>query len=285
MEKIATDASLTFNDLLRKGGYPLESVRLLRHQEPGAAKGRSVYELWRDDRAAFELYQSQHNSNAHRSLVNSTHWASFVGTPWGETMFTGFYRAQYIGPTAADTPSPTTSAVWLAGTLNLYEVVLEQFLGEYSGRLFIDWGASKRSWFQRADRQEKPIIEIRKAIVDPPFPGYLNFIENFSRIAVLPQTWIELLRAAKGVYVLTCPRNKELYIGSAYGDSGFYGRWAEEARDGHGGNLQLKNREHSDFQVSILEVAGSSLSDSEIIQLESHWKTKLQTREMGLNSN
>jgi hypothetical protein len=46
-----------------------------------------------------------------------------------------------------------------------------------------------------------------------------------------------MLRATKGAYVLNCPKNKELYIGAAYGESDFYGRWTEEARNGHGGNV------------------------------------------------
>jgi len=32
----------------------------------------------------------------------------------------------------------------------------------------------------------------------------------------------------------------KLYVGSAYGDSGVWGRWREYARSGHGGNLHLR---------------------------------------------
>ena len=38
-----------------------------------------------------------------------------------------------------------------------------------------------------------------------------------------------------------------------------------------------------DYQVSILEVASSSLSRDEIIQMEELWKDKLLTRSFGLN--
>jgi len=48
---------------------------------------------------------------------------------------------------------------------------------------------------------------------------------------------------------------------------------------------KLKNRDRSEYQMAILEVAGSSLSTQEIWILETHWKDKLQTRKMGLNSN
>ncbi|WP_410001986.1 hypothetical protein [Rubinisphaera sp. JC750] len=54
---------------------------------------------------------------------------------------------------------------------------------------------------------------------------------------------------------------------------------------GHGGNVELKVRDPSDYQVSILEVAGSAATTEEILSLESLWKQKLQSREMGLNRN
>ena len=54
------------------------------------------------------------------------------------------------------------------------------------------------------------------------------------------------------------------------------------AATGHGGNIRLKNREKSDYQVSILEVAGSGSTPDDILRMESRWKQKLQSREMGL---
>lgn len=45
------------------------------------------------------------------------------------------------------------------------------------------------------------------------------------------------------------------------------------------------SRDPSDYQVTILEVAGSLDSDAEILALESRWKGKLQSRAMGLNAN
>ena len=88
--------------------------------------------------------------------------------------------------------------------------------------------------------------------------------------------WIAALRAARGVYVLTCRRTKKIYIGSATSDEGFFGRWSEYARDGHGGNIQLKSRDRNDYQVSILEVAGSANTTQDILIMESRWKNKLQ---------
>jgi hypothetical protein len=59
----------------------------------------------------------------------------------------------------------------------------------------------------------------------------------------------------------------------------------EYATTGHGGDVAQKSREASDYQVSILEVAGSASNSDDILKMESRWKEKLQSREMGLNRN
>ena len=52
----------------------------------------------------------------------------------------------------------------------------------------------------------------------------------------------------------------------------------------HGGNILLKSRDPSDYQVTILETVGS-MNEDQLDNLESRWKRKLQSREMGLNAN
>ena len=39
------------------------------------------------------------------------------------------------------------------------------------------------------------------------------------------------------------------------------------------------------IKFQILEVAGTALTTADIIQMELRWKSKLQSREMGLNRN
>jgi hypothetical protein len=276
---------ISFNDVIASGGFNLTNVRLMRHQESGSQRGRTVYELWRDQRSVFDEYQTQHSADKHRTLRTATHWASFVATPDDETLFAGLYRTRYLNPSTSQIIQPTTGKVWESGEIFLYEVVLEPFLSEYIGRLFIDWGVGNRAWVQLASRKVKPIAEIKRRFEEDVFPGFLNFVSDLSRLTSLPAGWKAALSAARGVYVLTCPKTHELYIGSATGADGFFGRWTEYARDGHGGNVRLKSRERSDYQIAILEVAGTSMTTQEIQYLESHWKGKLQSKKMGLNSN
>jgi GIY-YIG catalytic domain len=200
-------------------------------------------------------------------------------------MFVGLYAAKYIGVLAKDTPKPQNDGVDFAESCDIYDLQLDERLADLRGKVFIDWGDGTRAWVQRADNQNKPVIEVRPEFKEPEFPGYLNFTAPLSNVERLPKTWIENLKYAKGVYLLTCPKTKEQYVGSASGEEGFWHRWIEYVTTGHGGNVALKSREYSDYQVSILEVAGSASNVDDILKMESRWKEKLQSREMGLNRN
>jgi hypothetical protein len=106
-----------------------------------------------------------------------------------------------------------------------------------------------------------------------------------SQIEALPLTWIATFKASRGVYLLTCPKTREQYVGMAAGQSGLWQRWLEYKQTGHGGNVALKSRDPSDYQVSVLEVAGTAATDADIAAMETRWKLKLQSRDMGLNRN
>ncbi len=274
-----------FNSLLAQVDLKPEGVILLRHQDKRAARGRTPYELWRDDLPAFECYQSIQSFENRPMFSRASNWASFVATPDGATMFVGVYTAKYIGVLAEDTPKPHNDEVDLAGSCDIYDLRLDERLADLSGKVFIEWGDGTRAWVQRADNQNKPVIEVRPEFKEPEFPGFLNFTAPLSKVEGLPKTWSENLKHATGVYLLTCPRTKEQYVGSASGGKGFWHRWMEYVMNNHGGNVALKSREYSDYQVSILEVAGSASSTDDILKREGRWKRKLQSCEMGLNRN
>jgi hypothetical protein len=276
---------LLFNTLLIQAGITPGDVRLLRHQDSRATKGRTPYALWRNDLPAFDAYQA-HQSERNRTVLSSRPlWGSFVGTPARETLFVGLYSIRCLGLLTVDTPEPHTDVIMKAGSCDLYEIVRDERLSDLAGKVVIDWGPETRSWAQRADRQDKVVLELRTEFKEPVFPGHLAFRQKLSEIDELPESWKVALASTKGVYLLTCPRTQEIYVGSATGFGGFLSRWQEYARTGHGGNVRLKARDPSDYQVCILQVAGSDVMDEEIFGMENLWKLKLQSREMGLNAN
>jgi hypothetical protein len=276
---------IKFNSLLEQYGVSPDTVILLRHQDQSANRGRTPYEMWRDDRPAFELYQRIQSINSRPKFTRAKFWASFVVTHDGGTMFVGLYAATYNGLLTEDTPNPHNDGIALAEKHDCYALQIDQRFADLHGKLFIGWGDGKLAWVQRADNQNKEIVELRPEFKEPEFPGFLNFIESLSIIDALPTAWIAMLKQARGVYLLTCPKTKEQYVGKASGFEGFWNRWGQYASNNHGGNIALKSREYSDYQVSILEVAGSASTEEGILAMESRWKQKLQSREMGLNKN
>lgn len=277
---------LSFTDLLKKAGLVPGNVRLLRHQTK-TPTGRTPYRLWRDHRPAFADYQSAQTVE-NRAKLTAPLWASFVAPPTGGTLFAGIYTAERVGtvdPGWIDPlyDKPVTDLTH--GELDRYETTLTPHLGEYIGRLWIEWGSGTRSWVQRPDLQDKAIVELTRVFHEDPFPGYAHFLSKVSEIEGLPSTWISALQVARGVYLLTSVRTREQYVGSATGADGFFGRWKNYAEDGHGGNIGLKSSEPSDYEISILEVSGSAVSQEEIVAAEQVWKQKLRSREMGLNRN
>jgi len=209
-----------------------------------------------------------------------------VSDAFDDTLFVGLFVASYKGLLEQDRPKPhVIDEIDLAGSCDIYNLELDNRLKDLIGRLVINWGTGERAWVQYADRQNKTVLELRPTQSEPPFPGFINFIEPLSRIGKLPRAWVETLRSSRGVYILTCPRTKEQYVGSADGDDGFFGRWMQYYKNGHGGNIALKTRDPSDYQVAILEVAGTAASHKDILSMEGRWQRKLKSQDMGLNRN
>jgi hypothetical protein len=102
--------------------------------------------------------------------------------------------------------------------------------------------------------------------------------------AVLPSPGSTL--SSRGVYFIFDQVAKQGYVGSAYGDENIYGRWANYATSGDGGNKRLCEPAPDGFLFSILEVVSPAMEPTEVIKLEGNWKDRLHTRgAFGLNLN
>jgi hypothetical protein len=275
---------IMLNSIFSEAGLSPTDIRLIRHKDKSSMKGRSPYELWRDNRTQFEWYQST-QSIINRQKLSAPYWAVFVVNLSNETIFAGLYSVKYHGLLDKDTPKPHNDSIDKAGSCDVYDLALQDTLSDLIGRLFIDWGSGALAWVQYADRHNKTITELHREFHEPNFPGFLNFIQPLSKLDNMPRSWFHVLKSSRGIYLLTCPKTKEQYIGSATGSDGFWGRWQDYIETGHGGNIGLKSREASDYQVSILEVAGTSATLDEILDMEKRWKSKFQSKEMGLNRN
>jgi hypothetical protein len=275
---------ILFNSLLIEAGLDPTKVRLIRHQDNRADKNRTPYRLWRDAPNDFMLYQSRQGLNNAEELKRASYWAVFVVTPSRDTLFIGLYKVGEPSPGEIGLPNVSILGAPEGKPYMVFPLEKSGHLAEFDSRLVIEWGKGFLKWAQRADTQNKVVLEIRREFKEEDWPGYLHFLKPLSEIDDLPALWISQLKSVKGVYALVCPRTKEHYVGSATGTEGFYGRWLQHLKTG-GDAVGFKSREASDYQVSILEIAGSGLTDQEILQLEQLWMRKLQSRTMGINGN
>jgi hypothetical protein len=101
-----------------------------------------------------------------------------------------------------------------------------------------------------------------------------------------------MLSATKGIYLISDTKTGKLYVGSAYGEEGIWGRWTRYvSTNGHGDNKTLKELIASDpihgnnFQFSILMLLPRTITADEAIKKEQLFKNKLGTNSFGLNNN
>jgi hypothetical protein len=269
---------LTLNSILRHEKIDPKDVRLVRHQDARAAVGCTPYDLWRAGDGRLEAYQRLQK----REVFDvGDLLASFVVTPSGDTLFVGLFRVDGIGVAPSGTIDPVIREDKTG--LHLYEIQRDERLSEYVGHLVIDWGKGYIKWEQGAEANDKPVLEIRKEVKDEAFPGFTRFCCDIAQVETLPLSWQEVLKHVRGVYLLICKDTGKQYVGSAKGEESLWGRFCDYARTGHGGNIELKRLGLKNFQATVLEVVNSDTQ--EIEQIESVWKTKLMSREFGLNKN
>jgi hypothetical protein len=271
---------LGFNTLLRDEGIDPSGVRLVRHRDTRYDAARTPYKLWQANDGSFELYQRLQIKPVFRDAGKL---AMFVVSPLDETVFAGLYDNHGVEPAPAGLRDPLGGHD--ASGINLYDLRPSSALQDYVGRLLIDWGKGYRVWVQRADNQNKRVVELRRSNEDPPFPGFMDFEARLSDLQSMPSSWRTILASVSGVYLLINLRTGEPYVGSAFGSGGFWSRWESYAASGHGGNVKMRAAQGDDYLVSILEIASSSARHEDLLDLENRWKRKLASREFGLNAN
>ena len=169
-----------------------------------------------------------------------------------------------------------------------YDLSKNDTLDDLSERLIIEWGRGTVAWVQSKDK-EVVEIKMKKSIEEFQSFNLVNLTyKELQQLAQHPDSnrnWKQALSSVKGVYLIKDKLDCKLYVGSAYGQNGFYNRWCDYANSGHGGNEELKTLEPDNFQFSILEIASNTMTTDDIIECENRWKEKLGTREFGLNKN
>lgn len=127
---------LNFQTLLREAKLDPRDVRLLRHAKKQSTPGMSQYQAWREHRDVFERYQATQPAKD-RKYFQAPYWASFVATPFKETLFVGLYSVSLERERIAAFACPLTGLPVAEGHVDLYETVPLADFQPYEGKLII----------------------------------------------------------------------------------------------------------------------------------------------------
>lgn len=180
-------------------------------------------------------------------------------------------------------------------------VKLNQQYSEYIGRLLIDYpgpGVRGRAFYLENHYPNLIVSQLfDKPYLGEAFCGYENIEHGFSQLESIfkqnKQDWKAALENVKGVYLIVDKKNGKKYVGSAYGVSGLWSRWACYIGTGHGWNDELTRLikrkgikyARDNFQFSILEYRSMKTDDQVIIDREQYWKRVLLSGSFGYNKN
>ncbi len=174
-------------------------------------------------------------------------------------------------------------------SLRKFDILETDHMAELRDRLVIRWSAPRAWWVhgRTAERYAVDMIADRETV---PFPGFDRLILSHLQLqAVMREpryaSWRTALASVVGIYLITDTRDGRQYVGKADGLENISQRWSAYARDGHGGNVELKGRNPFTFQFSLLRVFDPSTPKREIDAAETHFKLALGTRRHGLNRN
>ena len=290
---------LDLHEVLVSCGKPRsEDMKLYRHANQKRSLelyDRDIEDIIRE--GDLELFQSvQSNRQLGTGLV-----AFFMGESGRLSRFLGVWRVlsthdwQHDSPRAKEARRKTylrDDGIW-------HELDHDARFDTFANRLIIEWPETGRhhQWLVEngIEKRKIPVREIRAIGTNRPFPGFDNVILGYGELKGLIESdaggWRESLSSTRGVYLITEMESGDLYVGSATGADGLWGRWSSYAPSGHGGNKVMIDRvaeidlfaDH--LQFSVLETLGSLATRADGIAAEVRWKRKLGKRATVLNGN
>lgn len=258
--------------LYNRGLDRLARIKLVRHKD----RRLDLYNLYRTDHKSFLEYQSNQSKDVFKDV---DYIVSFIGEEGVLARFIGVYRIE--GKSESE---------------NGFYYQMSEITGydDLKERVIIKW-ENAISWHQWI-KNEMEILEICPGLHYKRFTDYFDLILDYNELKeiVLNQynDWKKVLSVIKGVYLINDTKTGRLYVGSAYGEDGIWGRWSDYITSGgHGGNKTLKELIEKDtnysenFQFSILMLLPKTITVDEAIKKEQLFKRKLGTNSFGLNNN
>lgn len=266
---------ITIQELLFSRGLDKTAkIKLVRHK----GEKRDLYTMYRYKLSEFLEYQKSQG----RGIFNNVDYiVSFIGEKGKLARFIGVYKINS----------------WKKHEEASFRYEMEEVAGfeDLKERVIINWGDGALSWHQWITKQ-KAVIEIQPGLHYQQFTDYFDFILDFKELEEIVTNqysdWKKVLSITKGVYLINDTKTGKLYVGSAYGDDGIWGRWCSYVfTNGHGNNKMLVELLKNDptygfnFRFSILMLLPRTITPDEAIKKERLFKNKLGTNSFGLNNN
>lgn len=266
---------ITVQELLYNRGLDKKAkIKLVRHKD----NRQDLYNLYRTNLSEFLLYQNSQSKDVFKGV---DYIISFIGEEGLLSRLVGVYKITNRGKKSD----------------NHFEYQMEEVLQQFvdlKERVIVQW-RNAISWHQWI-KNEMEVTEIHPGLHYKQFKDYFDFILNFDELKEIITKqyvdWKKMLSVTKGIYLINDTNTGKLYVGSAYGEDGIWGRWKSYvSTNGHGGNkmlrelLQKESNYGSNFQFSILMLLPSTMTADEAIRKEKLFKNKLGTNSFGLNNN
>jgi hypothetical protein len=266
---------ITIQELLFNRNLSKDSkVKLVRHKD----SRQDLYNLYKANREEFLAYQKSQS----KDVFNDVDFiVSFIGEDGLLSRFIGVYKI--------------INRKKLADNHFEYQMEeVKELFDDLKERVIIQW-RNAISWHQWI-KNEMEVLEIHPGLHYKQFTDYSDFILNFEELKEIVNRqysdWKKMLSVTKGVYLISDTKTGKLYVGSAYGEDGIWGRWCKYVQtNGHGDNKTLKELVDNDpthgsyFQFSILMLLPRTITPDEAIKKERLFKNKLGTNSFGLNNN
>lgn len=268
-----------------------KKVKLIRHTREG---GVDIEELYKD--GSFLDYQSVQTQNI---FGDCDIVLAFLATENTKAKYIGSYEVtgiSTVGEVRKIKKLPEFGIKDFYKDNQYYYYQHEaSILEDLKNRLIIDWGKVAIQYCQKISAKE--VVEILPKGYNSEFPGFEDIILDFDDLKEIVDNvdanreWHRMLASVAGVYLILDKETGLQYIGSASGKDGILGRWRQYSKDCHGGNKILKElleqypQRYKKFQYSILRTLPRTLTNTEVIAVETTYKKKLGSRAFGLNSN
>lgn len=268
---------LNLGHLMTASGVDPSEVLVVRHtyNEDGLRRGETTL-----DRVIAYTREQSLRFNAAQPRI----WLNFLAD--------GGRRCRYWG--AFENHGEVASE--RTASLRFFDLRPTDVWASLANRLVTEWSKDAINWAKKGSVAAAfPVVEI----ADPQnveFPGFDRLVLTRADLRTVLEdsryaAWRTALGSVQGVYLIADTSSGRQYVGKADGGERILGRWSAYARDGHGGNTELRALAQGDpdharhFVFSLLRVFGPDTPKPEVDASEAHFKRALLTRDFGLNRN